>query len=256
MKHILPLCFTVIALCACCQSQDSDSGDIYKKVSADTMLFITNDTIDGIPFIKMQINNDAAYISMADSVIPSLDDSTIALCVGAAFTGELLPDFKTTNVAGDYVIDGMLHKGYDCDANTGFLYADKKIFTISSLDNRKEWTDNAVKNGGTLFEQMMIVKNGKNSYPGKPIKPQVSDIYRSVCIMNDGNFAVIQSLDSVSLGNYISSLIKLGVSDALYLDMGRGWNYGWYRETAASDETVLFDYRTPYQTNWLVIRKK
>ena len=49
---------------------------------------------------------------MADSVIPDINDSTIAMCVEAAFTGELLKDFKSTNVAGNYVVNGKLKKGF------------------------------------------------------------------------------------------------------------------------------------------------
>lgn len=200
------------------------------------------------------MNPESAYITMADSIVPEISDSTIAMCVEAAFTGELLKEFKSTNIAGDYVIDGISHKGYKCKANTGFLYADKDIFTISSSDYCAEWIEKAQKNNGSLFQQILIVQNGRNVYRGKPIKPNTPNIYRSACIMNDGNFAVIQSMQSLPLQEFINSLIKMGVSDALYLDMGRGWNYGWYRETSADPATCLFDYRTPYQTNWLLIK--
>ncbi|MDE5844542.1 MAG: hypothetical protein K2H44_04035, partial [Muribaculaceae bacterium] len=54
----------------------------------------------------------------------------------------------------------------------------------------------------------------------------------------------------------IESLIKLGVSDALYLDMGKGWNYGWYRQTVVDSPIMLFEDRTRYQTNWLLIKAK
>ena len=74
--------------------------------------------------------------------------------------------------------------------------------------------------------------------------------------MSDGNFAVIQSQETLSLGQFIRSLVNLGVSDALYLDMGTGWNYGWYRENLEDTPKKLFDKRTPYQTNWLLIKVK
>lgn len=74
--------------------------------------------------------------------------------------------------------------------------------------------------------------------------------------MADGSFAVIQSQKALPLRDFISALIDMDVSDALYLDMGTGWNYGWYRQTPASAPTKLFRYRTPYQTNWLLIKSK
>lgn len=224
------------------------------EILADTMITVTRVNADSTSFIIMRMNKENAYISMADSIIPSEADSAIALCVEAAFTGELLKDFKSTNIGGDYVIDGVFHKGYKCKANTGFLYADKKIFTISSSDHCEEWIAKAQVNGGSLFQQILIVQNGENTYKGTPIKPTTKNIYRSACILNDGNFAVIQSTKPLTLKDYIEGLIKIGVSTALYLDMGKGWNYGWYRETPEAKPVRLFEYRTPYQTNWLLIK--
>lgn len=234
----------------------NEQKDIVEELVPDTIVTLSNVERDSLPFLILKMNPEAAYISMADSVMPSETDSTIALCVEAAFTGELLKEFKTTNIGGNYVIDGVFHKGYKCKANTGFLYADKKIYTISSYEHCDEWIEKARENGGTLFQQILIVQNGKNVYKGTPIKPTTANIYRSACILNDGNFAVIQSAKVLSLNDFINSLIEMGVSDALYLDMGRGWNYGWYRETVESHATKLFDYKTPYQTNWLIIKAK
>lgn len=248
------LAFFIVGCGSSNKNVDIVDNSTEKIERLDTMLFVDNYVVDSIPFIKLQLNPQKAYISMADSVIPSEKDSTIALCVEAAFTGEVLKDFKSTNIGGDYVIDGTFHKGYKCKANTGFLYADKSVFTISSSERCPEWIEKAKKNNGVLFQQILIIQNGKDVYRGTPIKPITRNIYRAACIMNDGNFAVIQSEKATSLKDFINSLIKLGVSDALYLDMGTGWNYGWYRPTKCDDPTILFDYRTPYQTNWLLIK--
>lgn len=244
--------FLALAIIGCISAnKNSDTLDFSTGVSSqvDTMLFVDSVIVDSVPFLKLQMNHNMSYITMADSVLPSQADSTIALCVEAAFTGELLKDFKSTNIGGDYVIDGIFHKGYKCTANTGFLYADKTVFTISSSEHCSKWIEKAQKNHGTVFQQILIIHNGKKVYKETPIKPATSNIYRSACIMNDGNFAVIQSKERVSLSDFIESLIKIGVSDALYLDMGRGWNYGWYRESTQAPAVSLFDYHTPCQTN-------
>lgn len=255
---LLPL--LILTMSGCTSSANNGSVDNYQdkdSLQKAVMLLLKSETqVDSVVFIKLQMNPEVAYISMADSVIPSEKDPTIALCVEAAFTGELLKDFKSTNIGGDYVIDGTFHKGYKCKANTGFLYADKSVFTISSSEYCPEWIEKAKKNNGVLFQQILIIQNGKDVYRGTPIKPITRNIYRAACIMSDGNFAVIQSEKAITLKNFINSLIKLGVSDALYLDMGTGWNYGWYRPTKCDDPTILFDYRTPYQTNWLLIKGK
>lgn len=258
MKSLISA-FIALAIVGCTSAnKNSDTLELPIEVSSqvDTMLFVENVIVDSVPFIKLQMNHNTSYIAMADSVIPSQADSSIAFCVEAAFTGELLKEFKTTNIGGDYVIDGIFHKGYKCRANTGFLYADKSVFTISSSVHCPEWIEKAMKNRGTLFQQILMIQNGKNVYHGTPIKPKTQNIYRAACIMNNGNFAVIQSKEKLSLSDFIESLIKIGVSDALYLDMGRGWNYGWYLESSKSPAIFLFDYRTPYQTNWLLIKAK
>lgn len=258
MKFLIPAFVALVIVGCSSANKNSDNLGLSTDMSSqvDSMLFVDNVVVDSVSFIRLKMNHDVSYIIMADSVIPSQADSTIALCVEAAFTGELLKDFKTTNIGGDYVIDGTFHKGYKCKANTGFLYADKSVFTISSSEYCPEWIEKAKKNNGVLFQQILIIQNGKDVYRGTPIKPITRNVYRAACIMSDGNFAVIQSEKAITLKNFINSLIKLGVSDALYLDMGTGWNYGWYRPTKCDDPTILFDYRTPYQTNWLLIKGK
>ena len=259
MKYLTIIILVLFALASCkTKIQKSVSADKVEEAAnmQDTLLFKSTANVDNISFIILRAHPSTTLITMADSVIPAINDSTIALCVEAAFTGELLPEFKSTNVAGDYVIDGVFHKGYKCKANTGFLCTVNGHPFISPSEHVKEWIDKSVASGATLFQQILIVQNGKDVYRGIPIKPSTKNIYRAACIMSDGNFAVIQSEKSRPLIDFIASLIKLGVSDALYLDMGTGWDYGWYRETSESPAVKLFDVRTPYQTNWLIIRKR
>lgn len=257
MKYLTIIMMSLLAMASCnTKTQESSTADEVEEVEEvqDTLIFKSTAHVDSVGFIILRVNPNTTLITMADSVIPEINDSTIALCVEAAFTGELLPEFKSTNVAGDYVINGIFHKGYKCKANTGFLCTVKGHPFISSSEYVKEWIDKSVASGATLFQQILIIQNRKDVYLGTPIKPATKNIYRAACIMTDGNFAVIQSEKSIPLKDFIASLIKLEVSDALYLDMGTGWNYGWYRETSESPTVKFFDVRTPYQTNWLLIK--
>lgn len=259
MKYLTIIMLSLLTMASCnMKSQESVSADKVEKAEEveDTLIFKSTANVDSVDFLILRSNPSTTLITMADSVIPDISDSSIALCVEAAFTGELLPEFKSTNVAGDYVIDGIFHKGYKCKANTGFLCTFNGHPFISSSEHVKEWIDKSVASRATLFQQILIVQNGKDVYRGTPIKPATKNIYRAACIMTDGNFSVIQSEKALSLKDFIDSLIRLGVSDALYLDVGTGWNYGWYRETSESPVVKLFDVRTPYQTNWLIIRKR
>ena len=228
-----------------------------KQGSNDTLIYPSEKEVNGSKFLILTMNPRVCYVSMADNEIPDIDNKNIALCVEAAFTGEHLDTFKTTNIAGDYVIEGRLEKGYDCPVNTGLLCSLPGMKPqIANNLKIESWLKKAAEYGGNLFQQVLLIHNFHDCYNGKPIKRTSKNIYRAACILKDKQFAIIQSLYEISLGDYIKALSDLNVKDALYLDMGFGWNYGWYRETSKSKPVKLFEFRSPYQTNWLVIRTK
>ena len=246
----------VLSLLSSCRGEgkilDSDSID------NDTALFVSHETINGVPFILLRMNRDVAYITMADSVIPDRNDSTIFLCVEAAFTGETLKVFKSTNVAGDYVIEGRRRKGYDCSDNTGYLLAtadgDVRIGENSDSVHLEDMMQAAQQEQGSLFQQELIIHQHK-AVGG--VHANKSNIYRAACKTFDGaDFIVIQSESALLFQDFVNALLQMGVGEALYLDMGQGWNYGWYRQTTNSPAINFFDYKSQYQTNWLVIRQK
>ena len=234
----------------------------YRKVGVDTALYVRRNTVNGIPFISLRMNRNVAYVTMADSVIPDRNDSTIFLCVEAAFTGELLSEFKSTNVAGDYVIKGRRRKGYGCKANTGYLLAtaDGDVRIGKNSDGLEGVIQTALQGQGSLFQQALLVHQNGIVYeePRLDKGPRLnnSNIYRAACKTLDGAFLIIQSESALTLRDFMDALPKMDISEALYLDMGRGWNYGWYRPTTGSPAINFFDYKSPYQTNWLVIRQK
>lgn len=124
MKYLTIIMLSLLAMASCnTKSQETTTVDKVEETEQvpDTLIFESTAKVDSTNFVILRANPNTTVITMADSVIPSINDSTIALCVEAAFTGELLPEFKSTNVAGDYVIEGVFHKGYKCKANTGFL---------------------------------------------------------------------------------------------------------------------------------------
>ena len=49
----------------------------------------------------------------------------------------------------------------------------------------------------------------------------------------DGKPALYESQGSVTFGNFIEALLSRGVKEALYTDMGQGWNYCFYRTNNA-----------------------
>ena len=222
-----------------------------------TALSVRQYTINGTSFISLTMNSEIAYVALVDSLIPDKDDSTVFLCVAAAFTGKRLEVFQSTNIAGDYVTQGVEKKGYKCADNTGCLFArpDGHVSIHRNCDAPVSMRL-AGKEGGSFFQQMLLLHDGADVYRGKPISREKKDFYRAACVTCDSDdFMIVQSETSVSLGDFIGALKEMGVAEALYLDMG-GWKYGWYREATDSPAIEFFDSKSPYQTNWLVIRRK
>ena len=62
---------------------------------------------------------DFDRIDLVCGRMPYSEDSAVIFCCEAAFTGQLLKDFKHGNIAGDHVCGGEYFKGYTCRVNTG-----------------------------------------------------------------------------------------------------------------------------------------
>lgn len=249
---------TLVAACSHTGGEPGSSG-------GDSIVSQSIVEVDGNSFLRLDINTTKASVGLVDSIIPSVDDPEICLCVEAAFTGEKRDSFNVANVAGDYVSAGRLRHGYRCDVNTGLMYSNGSDVTIAPADSLEVMSRRAVATGGSLFQQMLLVYEGKNVYHDRPIFKNHKNIYRAACIFDDtsaksGNtkqkkgFSIIQCRYPVTMDTFMAALMHIGVRHALYLDMGMGWNYGWFRPNAGQPARLLFAVRSIYQTNWLVVR--
>lgn len=178
---------------------------------------------------------------------PSSDDVDVILIAEGAFTGELLDQFKHTNIAGDHVSNGKREKGYKCKRNNGaFVYYNGKPKFV--YQNYSDELDSAAAHGGMGVAQEMMIHQGKEVPHTRVAKNR--NEFRALCMI-DGKVAVADSKGTVAFGDFIKSLLNAGATEALYLDMGAGWNYSWYR---APDDSVKFIHPVPtrYATNWVV----
>ena len=180
----------------------------------------------------------------------TLEDSVI-LFAEAAYTGAPLEkEFKHIKIAGDHVSSGTRFKGYKCSRNTGaFVYYSGKwkfLYKDYSVE-----LDSAAQNGGAAFAQEMIIHQSQ-------IKPTIRkdgnvNTFRALCEL-DGKLCIIESLHDEKFGDFKESLLAIGVSEALYLDMGKGWNYAWYRPNEATI-VGLHPKVHDYCTNWITFYK-
>ena len=84
------------------------------------------------------------------------------------------------------------------------------------------------------------------------------NIYRVLC-EKDGRLCIVQSKKVVSFGFFVRCLLALKVTNALYLDMGSGWNYAWYRDVKGIRKEVFPEskksYFYTYRTNSITFYK-
>lgn len=79
-----------------------------------------------------------------------------------------------------------------------------------------------------------------------------SNIFRALCELSD-TLCIIESDTTTTFGEFKVSLKKANVTNAIYLDMGRGWNYAWYRDNDSIIE--LHPKIHDYCTNWITFYK-
>lgn len=184
--------------------------------------------------------------------IPSAKNNSIILAFAGAFTGT---DFYKghSNVAGEHVVDGKKYKGYTCKRNTG-------AFTWSAFSGPQFYYQNyhsalnkAAQEGGMGFSQEMMIHNGKTVKTTRPLGNV--NVFRALCMDSNGSLSFYESLGKIKFGNFINALLQQGVKEALYTDMGQGWNYCFYRKNyAESNPKHLHSQSLPYASNFIVIR--
>lgn len=167
---------------------------------------------------------DFSRIDLVCGQMPKATDKSVEFCCEAAFTGELLNEFRHSNIADNHISSGVMKKGYRCKANTGgFVWKKdrwKFVFKTDFPTTASGW------NMG--FCQLLIIKDGV----ARPISARMrknKTIYRALCEKN-GRLCFIESKKKVTYETFVGYLKDFRVDNALYLDMGMGWNYAWYRD--------------------------
>ena len=193
---------------------------------------------------------DYSSIDLVCGTMPSQSDKTVIFCAEAAFTGEFLKEFKHSNILGDHVSGGKRYKGTGCKRNTGaFVYYGGKWKFL--YKNYSKDLDVAAQNGGMGFGQELMIHEGKRVLTIR--KDANKNEFRALCELS-GKLCVIDSKGVSSFGDFIQALLNEGVTEAIYLDMGPGWNYSWYRDDSGVPHEI-HNHRIIYTTNWITFYK-
>lgn len=189
-------------------------------------------------------------IDFVTNQMPGKGETDVIFVCAASFTGQLLDDFKHSNIAGHHVSSGEFFQGYKCSPYNGVFTWSKKSgwkFFNYSHKNSEPPLRAVEKEGGMGFYQSMLFHNGKRFKGG--MKAERVNRYRALCEIG-GKLCIVDCARNLPFGHFMDGLEKLGVRNAMYCDMGRGWNYSWYRK---DDGTVKELFPTPgkYTTNWI-----
>ena len=188
-------------------------------------------------------------MDLALGKMPTSADARVDFCCEAAFTGQRLASFKHSNVADPHVSGGQWYQGYSCRANTGafvwygdhWKFMDKKTF-LSTKPSCK-----------MAFCQYLLILQGKQTPMWERMRKNRTR-YRALC-EKDGRLCLAESRKVVTLEFFIKSLMESHVTNAIYLDMGAGWNYAWFRDQGGKvfevfpESKKAADYS--YRTNWV-----
>lgn len=157
---------------------------------------------------------------------PSKDDESIEMCVAAAFQQSYQLDFKHSNIVGWHASDGQLERGTPKSRLGAFTYVNG-IPRIWNIDEAEEAVQKAAAEGGSGYQQFVVLYDGqRGGHDSDEFR-----CFRMLALLN-GEACVIDSRTQMHYSEFISALENLGVRDARYCDMGSGWNYSWYRNTA------------------------
>lgn len=199
---------------------------------------------------------DSCNFDLVTGVRPDTLDENILFCAEAAFTGVIADTFYHGNIAGNHVSEGLFYKGYVCKANKGgfIFYKDKHWEFLNKETYNKKLKDTNIV---CAYEQALLVA-ADTAFRPYLMKPTREETYRVLCENKKGELMVVTSKADMPFANFVKALIKeLDVKNALYMDMGKGWNYSWYRNDDGTVTTLFpIEKWTSYQTNWLVVRKE
>lgn len=184
---------------------------------------------------------------------PAATDTSLLLCIPAAFTMQM-----NNTIDGFYMVDGkpfntkaVNHRlgGAAHIVNGKIRFFDTHrgaLFTPAAIDSLK-------KAGGSLFQQIMIISEGKAAR----FKDTALFQRRAIVHFADGTTAVAENNKPIRLADFSNELVELGVTEALYTDMG-SWDEGWYRDPETGKLKTIGQIRTQTarQTNWVVFAKK
>lgn len=182
---------------------------------------------------------------------PKKRDRSVTWCSAAAYQHALQLRFSSANIEGCYVSGGQYYEGAPMPRHKygAFVFYDGRY--AFDFDEPEQAVRTAADHGGDGFLQAAVIIDGKPAF--MRLKIVRKKCFRVLAELN-GNLCMVDGKKRTDLLDFVAMLGELGVRNALYMDMGAGWNYSWYRKENGRVKR-LFRLRLPWSKNWLVFRK-
>jgi hypothetical protein len=173
---------------------------------------------------------------------PDKLDNRNRLCVPAAFTS------KNNKPEGLIYLNGRLTSAQKPSSGKGLVIISLGEIEILKINQLGQFLNSRKDSKFSLFQQWYLIeknKRGENPFPKSKLQMRVIAKIKSETF-------VIESDSNIDSEQFISTLINMGVSDAVYLDMG-SWSEGWYKASDNKIKSIGNDKsNTKRQTNWLL----
>lgn len=182
-------------------------------------------------------------------------DSSIVFCCAAAFTADWKTEPSHERIQGDHVSRGTFYQRPRLKRNTGAFFVmddGRYAFMYSPVANPETFRP-LFKHASTAFMQEMMIHHGARVKTTRP--DNNANEFRALCLIGH-RLCIADASEPMRFGAFIQVLLNAGATEALYLDMGPGWNYSWYREYADSNATWIHSAPLSSATNWLVFCQK
>jgi hypothetical protein len=204
-------------------------------------------------------------LDLACGQIPDTTNEQVILCAAAAFTGKCLDYFEHTNILGKHISNGVLYDGYT-ENKDGVPFEQRyALFVWQGMDSEgnmlkkgfyplpnDELLLQTQKQHGMAFTQHWVIKDGQIFSPC--IQPlDRKEHFRSLC-QKGNRYIVVANREEMSYQEYLEELLVYGIENALYMDMGTGWNHSFYRD-ANNTLHIIHPKTHSYPTNWIIVLK-
>lgn len=242
---------SLMAMLACTKENAANNGDVVVETVATSEIaenqqkeYITRVDTLGLKVIYP----DFSRVELVCGTMPSKDDMDVVLVFAAAYTGKCLKVFQHSNIVGMHVSGGKYYEGHIY--NGAFVYYNGMWKFMSKSAEIKAEMPLAAEHSGAGFTQDLLIYKGELHTTKR--KDANLNIFRALCDHN-GKLCVIESQQKIKFSDFKKALLDFGVTNAIYTDMGPGWNHAWYRTSSGVVE--LQPYKHPYCTNWITFYK-